>query len=42
MIVQEHDVSSNVMGYYEYCKTWFPIVGETLLCQMELEDVVDN
>ena len=34
-IVQEHEVSSNVIGYREYGKTWVPIVGKTLQCQME-------
>ena len=37
VIAQEHEVSSNVMGHHEYCKTWVPVVGETLQCQMDLE-----
>ena len=41
VIVQEHEVSSLVMGYHEYRKT-FPIVGETLQCQMEPDNVVDK
>ena len=32
VIVQEHEVSSLVMGYHEYCKT----------CQMEPDNVVDK
>ena len=27
------------MGYHEY---WVPFVGETLQCQMEPENIVDN
>ena len=42
VIVQEHEVSSLVMGYHEYRKTWVPIVGETLQCQMEPDNVVDK
>ena len=30
MIVQEHIVSSNVMGYYEYQKTWVLILRDIL------------
>ena len=42
VIVQEHEVSSLVIGYHEYRKTWVPIVGETLQCQMEPDNVVDK
>ena len=42
MIVQEHEVSSLVMGYHEYRKTWVSIFGETLQCQMEPDNVVDK
>ena len=30
------------MGYHEYGKILVPIVGETLHCQMELENIVDK
>ena len=42
MIVQEHEESSNVMGYHEYRKTGVPIVEQTLQCQIELKNTVDK
>ena len=35
MDVEEHEVSSFVMGYHEYSNTWTAIVGEVLQCRME-------
>ena len=42
VIVQEHEVSSFVMGYHEYRKAWGPFLGEALQCQMELDNDVDK
>lgn len=41
-IVQEHEVSSNVMGYHQYRKACVPFVLETLQCQIELENILDK
>ena len=42
VIVQEHEVSSFVMGYHEYCKTWAPFLGQVLQCRMEPDNAVDK
>ena len=42
VIVQEHEVSSYVMGYHEYHKTWAPFWGEVLQCRMEPDNAVDK
>ena len=42
VIVQEHEVSSFVMGYHEYRKTWAPFLGEVLQCRMEPDNAVDK
>ena len=42
VIVQEYEVSSFVMGYHDYRKTWVPFVGEDLQCRMEPDNVVDK
>lgn len=42
MIFRKNEVSSDVMGYHEYCKTWVPIVGETLQCQMKPGNIEDK
>ena len=35
MVVQEYEVNSFVVCYHEYRKTWTPITGDVLQCQME-------
>ena len=42
VIVQEHEVSSYVMGYHEYHKTWAPFWGEVLQWRMEPDNAVDK
>lgn len=41
-IVQEHEGSSNIMGYHVYRKKWVSIVRETLQCQTEPKNILDN
>ena len=42
MIFRKNEVSSDVMGHHEYCKTWVPIVEETLQCQMKPGNIEDK
>ena len=42
VVVQEHELSSFLMGHHEYRNTWKPIVGQVLQCQMEPDNDVDK
>ena len=42
VLVQEHEVSSFVMGYHEYRKTGAPFWGELLQCRMEQDNAVNK
>ena len=43
MIVREHEVSFNVMGYImNTVKTWVIFFGDTFQCQMEPEKIADK